>query len=185
MNNAGLNKPDDKPKHTDNTEAPARRSPLLVVLLAGVTVISLVIGFQAFGILYSIIFPPAPPLPEAVIEIRHDNIDYGVDDWLYRTSMNACDLVRFYEIKGGECRIVANMCDDDSAPVSYSNAAQQVATCSGEVIFNIFAYRWEANIAVDKRFEDGETQFNLLREVFWTGAVPPKLDPGKGLAFDN
>ncbi len=184
MNNDGMINPELEPKPDDHLET--RRSPVLFVALAGVMAISLVIGVQAFGILYSIAFPPKPPLPDNVIEIRHDNIDYGVDDWLYRTSSDACDIARFYQANGGECRMVANQCDGETATAtSTSRSSQQVAFCTGEESFSLFAYRWEANIATGYRFEDGQTQFNLIREVFWTGAVPPRLDPRQGLEFND
>lgn len=184
MSNDGLNSNEDKSKNIQN-ETPTSRSPVLFVAIIGVLIISLIIGFQAFGILFSIVFPPSPPLPDDVIEVRHDNIDYGVDDWLYRTSMNACDVARYYEQQGGECRFTPHVCGGEDESVTFGSATQQVAACSGEVSFNIFAYRWEANIATGYQFEDGETQFNILREVFWTGSVPPRLDPRKGLEFNN
>jgi len=185
MNNAGINKPETKSKLEEGEVPEKGRSPLLLLVLAMLVAGSLAIGFQAFGILYSIALPPAPPLPDDVIEVRHDNIDYGVDDWLYRSSSDACDIVAFYESQGGECRLVPNQCVGDDGAVSYSRSSQQVATCIGEVEFSIFAYRWEANIATGYQQEDGQTQFNLLREVFWTGAVPPRLDPRQGLDFNG
>lgn len=185
MNNAGINNPDTKPKHEDEESTSKRRSPLVFLLLAGVVVVSLVIGFQAFGILYSIIFPPSPPIPDDVIEIRHDNIGYGVDDWLYRTQSDACEVVTYYESIGGECRRVPGQCGGDDDAVSFNSSTQQVATCIGEEKFSLFAYRWEANIATGYQYDDGETQFNLFREVFWTGAVPPRLDPRQGFEFED
>lgn len=161
-------------------------SPLLLILLGGILLVCLLIGIQAFGILYSIAFPPAPPVPHNVTEVRHTPVDHGVDEWLYRTNQDACDIVRYYEAQGGECRMVAGACDDETTDtMSMSSVGQHVATCLGEVTFNIFAYRWEANIANGYAYEDGGTQFSLLREVFWTGSVPPRLDPRSGFEFEG
>lgn len=179
-----MSEAETKSKHDE--ESANSRSPLLFVLLAGVVIVSLIIGIQAFGILYSIVFPPLPPLPNNVTEVRHDNIAYGVDDWLYHSSSDACDIVQFYEDAGGTCRVVANQCvNGEAVTSSTSRSSQQVAFCTGDVTFSLFAYRWEANIAASSRYDDTQAEFNLLREVFWTGAVPPRLDPKQGFEFGD
>ena len=149
MNKTGKSESED----TDQTslvpedEALSRRSPALLIVLAGVLIVCLVIGLQAFGILYSIFFPPLPPVPEFVNEVRHTVVDHGVDEWLYRTEQNACEIVRFYELMGGQCRIPTGICEDQSSDnIVSGNVGQHVATCVGEVQFNIFAYRWETEV---------------------------------------
>lgn len=187
MNNAGrvdseaTIEPDES---LEGDQPTSGRSRLLLVIFAGVLIASLVIGIQAFGILYSIVFPPAPPLLPDVTEARHTSIDHGVDEWVYQTNLPACDVVEFYEQKGGACAIRVDLCiDDASENVTFGTVGQHVATCTGAVEFSLFAYRWEANIA--DGYQDMQTQFNLIREVFWTGAVPPRLDPRKGFEFGD
>lgn len=187
MNNAGkvdteaTIEPDDA---LEDDQPTSGRSRLLLVIFVGVLIACLVIGIQAFGILYSIVFPPAPPLPSDVIEARHTSIDHGVDEWVYQTNQPACDVVEFYEQQGGVCAMRADSCVDDAPEnVTFGTVGQHVATCTGAIEFSLFAYRWEANIA--DGYQDGQTQFNLIREVFWTGAVPPRLDPRKGFEFGD
>jgi len=186
MNNAGKIESDDKIKLEDTpaSELSSSRSPLVLVLLAGVLVICLIIGVQAFGILYSIAFPPSPPVPDVVTQVRHTAIDHGVDEWLYETEQDACEVMQYYQSQDGVCHVAVDTCGDDSQEtVTFGTVGQHVATCFGEVSFNIFAYRWEANIA--NGYQGGLTQFSLIREVFWTGAVPPRLDPRKGFDFGS
>lgn len=186
MNNAGRSDPEDKIKTEDTADntTTGRRSPILLVLLASVLIICLIIGVQAFGILYSIVFPPMPPLPDNTTETRHTSIDHGVDEWVYETDQDACAVMSYYQSQDGLCRVAANVCGEaPQESVSFGAVGQHIATCIGEVKFNIFAYRWEANIADGS--QDGVTQFSLIREVFWTGEVPPRLDPRKGFDFDG
>jgi hypothetical protein len=188
MNNAGRNDPNDLGEDTlvPEDEPATQRSPILLLVLVAVLLVFLIIGIQAFGILYSIMFPPMPPLPQNVSEVRHTSIDHGVDEWLYQTEQNACDIASYYEIKGGQCRFTSDSCGDESSDeIRLSSSGKHVATCIGEAQFSLFAYRWEANIADGYRDDDGSTQFSLIREVFWTGAVPPRLDPRRGFGLDD
>lgn len=179
--------------HTDSGEqrldVDNSRSPLWLVLMGVVIIACLFIGVQGFGILYSIMFPPQPPVPQNVTVIRHTPVDHGVDEWLYRTNQDACQVVRYYRLQGGECRVVEDMCADEESstilPQSIHTSGQHVGLCSGVEQFSIFAMRWEANIATGYNFPDGATQFNLFREIFWTGSVPPKLDPRNGFQFED
>ena len=184
MNSTGKIEPDNETKMDGaSDDSPSgKRSPILLILLGGILIVCLVIGVQAFGILYSIVFPPSPPLQDAVTEVRQTNIDHGVDEWCYETEQDACEVMRYYQSKNGQCSLAENACSENTEEsVTFGTVGQHVATCIGAVEFNIFAYRWEANIA--DGYQGGITQFNLLREVFWTGAVPPRLDPRKGFDF--
>ena len=188
MNNIGKSEPNDISGDNliSEDETTSGRSPIVLFMLAGVLLVFLVIGVQAFGILYSIVFPPMPPLPQNVTEVRHTNIDHGVDEWLYQTDQNACDVVQYFEIKGAQCHSTTPQCNiETSDETRFSTSGEHVATCIGQVQFNIFAYRWEANIADGYLSSEGSTQFSLIREVFWTGSVPPRLDPRQGFDFDG
>lgn len=173
----------EKPKISRFTRI--MRSPISLLLMGVLLIGSAVIGFQAFGILYSIVFPPKPPIPENVTEMRHTNIDYGVDDWVYGTEQDACQIVRFYRIQGAECQIIANICGGNNFEFTMQTAGQHVATCIGTQDFSIFAMRWEANISTGYNNLNTPTQFSLTREVFWTGDVPPALNPKTGFDLDG
>jgi hypothetical protein len=188
MNSIGKSEANDisEPNQIPDDGTTGRRSPILIAGLVGVLLICLIIGIQAFGILFSIVFPPFPPLPESVIEVRHTPVDHGVDEWVYQTQQNACDVVQYYEEAGGLCSFPSGSCQDESPDdIRLITSGQHVATCVGESQFNIFAYRWEANIADSYQSDDGGTQFGLIREVFWTGAVPPRFDPRQGFPIDD
>jgi len=187
MNNTGKSKPDeDESVQALDDETTSQRSPILLIGLVGVLLVFLVIGVQAFGILYSIVFPPTPPLPTNITEVRHTPVDHGVDEWLYQTEQNACDIVTFYEEVGGVCQFPTGACENEaSEDFRFSQSGEHVATCVGESEFNIFVYRWEANIADSYQSDVGGTIFSLIREVFWTGAVPPRIDPRQGFGLGD
>lgn len=188
MNNTGKSEPDDIGELLQplEDEAETQRSPILFVGLVGVLLVFLVIGFQAFGILYSIVFPPMPPLPENMIEVRYTAVDHGVDEWLYQTDQSACDVVQYYQDVGGVCYFPSEGCISKPADeIRFSSSGVHVATCIGTEQFNMFVYRWEANIADSYQADAGGTKFTVLREVFWTGAVPPRLDPRQGFDFGD
>lgn len=155
--------------------SPARRSVPWKVILPGAVALALalIIGTQVIGILYSMIAPPAPPLPEGVKLLKHTSSDYGVDDWLYGVSQPACEVVRFYQEHDTNCRIVADNCSSDVSITPESSEPNHVAQCVGEKRFSIFAMRWDVVIASGYQ-EDGVTHFRLSREIYWTGDIPPK-----------
>lgn len=163
----------------DDADRPARRFlPWQVMLLGGAALaLAVLIGTQVIGVLYSIIAPPSPPLPEGAHLLSHTGLDYGVDDWLYGTDENACAVARFFQDRGGVCRVTVGECEGDSSRLLEPAPAepQHVAQCVGEVYFSIFAMRWEVTIASGYE-KDGQTHFGLSREVFWTGSIPPRLE---------
>lgn len=170
------NKP-GSPSSADDAARPGRRFlPWQVILLGGAALaLAVLIGTQVIGVLYSILAPPSPPLPEGARLLSHTGFDYGVDDWLYGTDERACTVARFYQEQGGVCRVSVGDCEGDSSMRLGPAPAepQNVARCVGEVYFSIFAMRWEVTIASGYE-KDGQTRFSLSREVFWTGSIPPR-----------
>jgi hypothetical protein len=144
-------------------------------MLLGGAALAVLIGTQVIGVLYSIIAPPLPPLPEGARQLNHSSADYGVDDWLYGTDENACTVAQFFQERGAVCRVTVGECEGDPATLLGPAPAepQNVARCVGEVYFSIFAMRWEVTIAGGYE-KDGQTHFGLSREVFWTGSIPPR-----------
>ncbi|MBI5669184.1 MAG: hypothetical protein HZC41_14360 [Chloroflexi bacterium] len=156
-------------------ETPARRTIPWQVLLLGLAglALALLVGSQVIGVLYSIVAPPLPPLPEGVALLEHTGADYGVDEWLYGTPQSACDVVRFYENNGADCRLSNGGCSGMRAGETPSTEPQSVAQCEGEKRFSIFAMRWNVIVATGYQ-QNGPTHFRLTREVFWTGDIPPR-----------
>lgn len=130
---------------------------------------ALVIGFQVMGVLFSIAAPPQPPHPADVVQLEYTSTAYGVDEWVYATQQDACELVRYYEALDGICLPIGGRCGEGASSTSRS---QNVAQCSGEQPFSIFAMRWNAVIATGYGGTT-PTHFRLSREIYWTGEVPP------------
>lgn len=164
------------PRTSRVTEAEAAAStpqePLLrrrMMLLVGgvVLVASLVIGVQLVAIIYGLVFPPEAPLPPDVVQLEHDNLAYGVDEWVYGTPFTACSVVAFFTQEGGTCTITPGQCGTPGT-VPQGQSTQNVATCRAVVHFSIFTMEWETTIAGGYRSEL-QTRFTLRREVFWVG----------------
>ena len=184
MNNTGNDSPDSVQELTDTSPQP-RRVPTRIIVMGLIAVVfALVIGSQVIGILYAIFFPPAAPIPDEATLISHTSKDYGVDDWLYSSNKPACDVVRFYVEKQGQCRISPVWCQDTNPnpPAEVNNRGQNVARCESTQNFSIFALRWEVVIATGSSL-DQVSQFRLNREIYWTGAVPPNIPPSLDSEF--
>lgn len=180
MNRPGS--PDTPPEQLDEAESRlgGRRPPLHIILL-GVLALALAvfIATQVLGILYAIVLPPPPPLPDAVTVISHTNTAYGVDEWLYSTISAPCQVVIFYEEQGSTCRTAPGWCalTDQPQPDESVNFGgvynQHVALCSGASKFSIFAMSWDVAISTGSG-PDELTNFRIAREIYWTGGVPPR-----------
>ena len=160
---------------TPDEHTPVTRRHRVLVILSGAVVLLLGIYMltNVIGVLYAIIFPAQAPLPPDVVELSHDNPSYGVDTWLYGTQTDACELIQYFQDQGGQCRI-SPYCSG-SRPGGPITSGENIGRCSANVKFSIFAMHWEVNIAGG--YTTGQpTQFQLSREVYWTGAVPPQPD---------
>ena len=158
-----------------------RTVPLRVIVLGVIALLLAVyIGTQVLGVLYVIMFPPGPPLPADLTLMSHTNTDYGVDGWSYSSTQQPCDIVTFYENSGGECELLSASCSDGQTVTSSSNVnlfpGQNAATCTGVTHPSIFAMRWSAVISI-AGVSDGATEFDIRREMFWTGQAPPVATP--------
>lgn len=165
----------------ESVELGARAVPWMIIVLGAVALIlAVVIGTQVLGVLYVIIFPPVPPLPGDVTLVSHINTDYGVDEWLYTSQQNSCDVLIFYTANGGECRIAPFQCGDnrtdDQTMTGENTPSQHIARCVGQTQASIFAMRWQIILATGPD-PATPTQFRLTREVFWSGQIPPMNIP--------
>jgi len=172
--------PDDEISQ-EVAESTRRGVPWKIIVLAIVALgLGLVIGTQVIGVLYVILFPPLPPLPGEVTQVSHTNADYGVDEWLYTSRQNVCDVLNFYIEQGGQCRIAPLQCGDnrtdDESLTGATTLGQHVARCVGETKASIFAMRWLAVIATGSN-PDTPTEFRLTREIYWSGQIPPIPQP--------
>lgn len=151
-----------------------RRPRLTLLLIAVVIMLAFLIGTQIIGVLYGIVFPPKPPLPPFAREVRHTAGEYGVDEWVYWSSDNACQTLQFYRRYAETCTVAPMNCDASGMVLGETPRSQHVGRCTGTITFSIFAMRWSANIATGDT-NANETLFSLSRDISWTGVLPPPL----------
>ncbi len=173
MNIDSSGHPDSSVESTGETQSNQRRPWLTIVVGVVAILFAIYIGTNVIGVLYSILFPASAPLPANVTEVEHENLAYGVDEWVYATHTEACDVVQFYIDQGGQCRIPPGTCSEQRITFT---PGQNVGQCTGEVYFSIFAMRWDVTIAGGYRDDIGQTRFRLSREIFWGGGIPEPME---------
>jgi hypothetical protein len=161
--------------NTGNPDPPAARIPWLVLILVVLALIlALYIGTQVIGVLFGIASPPEPPLPGGAQEISHSSREHGLDDWVYASHQNACEVVDFLRESGGVCEVDPVWCfDGGNLTPRPGSGKQRVASCSADTKFSIFAMRWQAIITAGYS-ADGQTRLEISREISWSGSLPPE-----------
>ncbi len=148
----------------------------MIILTAVLIALAGFIAVQVLGVLYGIVLPPLPPVPESIREISHESEAHGVDRWEYSAPGDACAVVSFYETNGGSCQMAASQCGHEgSDQVEYPADA----VCSGQVPFSIFNMRWSVTIFPDTAVS---SLLDVRREVYWIGTGPaaaPQFDLGQ------
>jgi len=158
----------------DEAGSAGRRFPWLLILLAVVLVLALVIGTQIVGVLVAIVAPPEPPVPAGAKQLSYASQEQSIDEWVYASTANACEIVNFYRENGGICIVDPVWCfDDQNVSPRAGTGWQPVATCSADVTFSIFAMRWRAKIS-GGHDDSGQTEVQLSREISWSGGLPPE-----------
>lgn len=146
----------------------------LLILLAIILILALVIGTQVIGVLVAILAPPGPPLPAGAQQMSHINREQGIDEWVYSSRGNACEIVDFYRENDGICEVNVGWCfDEQNLAPRAGSGWQPIATCSADVKFSIFAMRWRAKVSAGHA-ESGQTHIELFREISWSGGLPPE-----------
>lgn len=167
--------PDGLPSSDDTSpeESSGRLSlPCLIMTLiaAVLLVFAVLFATRIFGVLYGIVFPANPPLPTGLVRLEHNNLAYGVDEWVYGTEQDGCEILDYYQRNGGTCSIAPGICGPSGFQRS-GFSSQNIGACTGTEEFSIFAMRWEMNVTSGYR-SPPTTRFSLRREVFWTGSIP-------------
>ena len=167
MNNSG------SPEDADQ----AQRPPFLLIALLIAFGLALIVGLNILRVLYGVIAPPLPPVPDRVTQISHESEAYGADIWSYTAVDDPCADATFYEAQGGTCEYTPLQCSEPgSAP--FSELAQStVARCHGNVAFSIFNMQWWALVLRNNDTPNTPTTINLEREVFWIGTGPRAATP--------
>jgi len=168
---------DDAPEPSEAHDDDSGWAPPL--WLIGVAVVALVgavvVGIPIFQALYTLVFPPEPPLPDGVIELEAENLGHGYDRWLYQSTLNVCEVAAFYEESGSRCFTPPGMCvDGEYNRVGYP--VEFTPTCVGADTYSAFGVRWELTMdsvwtPTNPDAQDG-TVFSLERETLWSGPSP-------------
>ncbi|MEP7293581.1 MAG: hypothetical protein ABI835_17475 [Chloroflexota bacterium] len=152
------------------TVKPGRPPLLAIVLLIAVLLLALYIGTNVLSVLFAVVSPPLPPLPPNLTQTSHTSEAYGVDQWKYVTTGDACTLVKYVQDNGGDCRIVPLGCGENRAVSPNLHVENTiVARCDGKMNFSIFNEQWWSLITLTK---DGSPQIEVNREVYWLGTGP-------------
>ncbi len=164
----------EQPESSMSSSGSPRRGGILLIVTLVAVVVALLVTLQVGRVLFAIVFPPSPPLPAGITELEHiyeQNVP-GVDAWVYASTTDACQMARFYEQQGGSCRIAPEVCTTGVVRADVTRSVgENVAQCTGEGYFSIFAFSWEAIIATGYR-DDYPTRLRLSREIYWTGSLP-------------
>lgn len=148
-----------------------KRSWGVIVLAVILIAIAIVIAVQVLGVLYGVLFPPAPPTLASFEVSTHTSPSYGVDDWLYASSEDACRVARFYERMGAECKFAPQICISGGFESEAPRPGTNVARCTGTIEWSLFAQRYYVNVAGGYE-QSMPTRIRLEREIFWTGNLP-------------
>lgn len=140
--------PNDPPPDVDDSSSTLPAA--LLLLGVGLVVVALIAGVPVIGALYALIAPPEPPVPAAQTLIRRweRSVGAGIEERLYGSSSDPCDLIRFYTMQGTCEWLIADACAaGDPAGDSPSLERAEIAVCYGSAPYSGFAQRWRAVIA--------------------------------------
>ncbi len=158
-----------------NQEKPSRRRAVLWLIVLGVVVAVVAISLPFLSILITILLPPMPPIPDGGrVEISRQNYAYGVDEFVYQTTLDPCLAVTFYQEIGATCRVIPYQCDGRAAPEGFQTGNTLLARCEGVVDLAPFSMTWWTLIVRSQK-NPSEAQLNVWREMNWLGtraAIP-------------
>lgn len=157
--------------------SPRKRQPAsfgVLVLAFVAVVLAGILGVQLLSVLYAVLSPPMPPLPNGARELSYTEKHYGVDEWLYSVGDDACDVAIFYAQASPMACPIPPFCATNSV-VNGLEKGMNVSRCGGDVAFSSFVMSWRVVVGVDET-DANKTVLRLSREVFWGGAVPPNFD---------
>lgn len=160
----------DLPPPGEAAAPPQRRGvplwlPLAAALLA--VVFALGVAAVACGPLLAIVNPPMPPLYPGVTLLDSRRVDYGVDEWTYRTDADPCEVVAFYLQHARSCTPLAlGFCAAPREPGT-DEATRFVAMCSGGGAVGPFSWRWRVSMRAVYSDDTPHTAFELSRTMYW------------------
>ena len=165
MNNAGNPKTSaDKNK----TKRQPRRAALTMAAGTLVLAVSLIVSVQVFSVLYGLILPPMPPVPDAARELQHENLSYGQDEWRYGVDQNACEVVRFYIQQQPDACELPPICSGDAEDEANLPLRSSIATCGATMGFSAFTLNWQA--VIYPAAPAGTSSVYVTRQINWNSS---------------
>ncbi|MFN8529949.1 MAG: hypothetical protein U0670_15215 [Anaerolineae bacterium] len=160
---------------TDSREDRPSRFPRRLGCLIGLLVVVVGVGIITLpflSILFNVLIPPKPPLPNVSLsEINHTNYDYGVDEWVYDASADPCDLLAYYQSIGAACNIAPLQCSRSRETSGNFTAENYViARCDGMNTFSQFSMTWWALISREQA-DLSVARLDVYREINWLGVT--------------
>lgn len=136
--------PHDPPPDVDDSSSTLPAA--LLILGVGLVVMALIVGVPVIGALYALVAPPEPPVPAGQTLIRswERSVGTGIEERLYGSSSDPCDMIRFYTMQGTCEWLIADACAGGEAP---DLERAEIAVCYGSAPYSGFAQRWRAVIA--------------------------------------
>lgn len=176
----------DSSEQTQQSDLPedSRRSVPLTILGLGILglVVAILVGTQALPVLYAMLFPPQPPVPQSAQEISKQAVGDGLDRWNYLVDDQACNTLQFYHDLNAQCTVSPDWCGGGTS-TDLTNVPnlprQRIAECTSDKTYAVFAMRWQAVIYTADTESDRKTRIEMSRQVYWGGVLPPgtKLQP--------
>lgn len=125
--------------------------------------VMLAAGLRVWPTLYSLLFPPTPPLPELVTPLANTPATpqpgLGQQVWRYEAAHPACDVTTFYMAQGAACDFSFD-CDGTAAPGPLS----RVAICQQSVSTPGYEIGWRIRISAA---EDATSRLHIEQTVNW------------------
>ena len=160
--------PEEQDDAQETVQPSRRRALIWVIVLLGMIGIVL-FSLPFINILFTIINPPLPPLPNvARIELSRENYNYGVDEFVFQTSAEPCSIITFYQELGAVCRVTLNQCGNVSELGEELSGNQLLARCEGTLNVSQFSMDWWVLISRSPT-DNAVAQLNVWREMNWLG----------------
>lgn len=166
---------------TPPIETAPRSRPVWLVGVVGVIALVVLCAFSLpfLNVLFTIVNVPRPPLPPGLNEIRHENYDYGVDEWWYTSDNDPCQFVAFYEARGLLCNTTPLQCNrgDDFSGGNFSAVSPLVSRCTGgNENLGLFSMDYWVIVTRDQT-DPRKGGLDVWRSINWLSGVTPTPQP--------
>jgi hypothetical protein len=143
--------------------------PVWIPLLALVAafVVAMLVAIRICPTLTALVIPPDPPLPPVATTLKlHETKVVGVDEWVYSTDAEGCEVAQFYVARVGNCVYDPDSgCNGPSrAPGGNPISPLHVVRCQGNQSFGLYRVDWTVYVTTGIP-EGGRTSLRVIRTV--------------------